>query len=833
MQTDPHLPASLRASELAQSGADDSPPGAAATPAALTPAQLYRPTDPTALDFQTTAELTPLDEPAGQQRALGAIQFGTQIRKTGFNLFVIGSAGSCMQDVVQSILRATHWDRPEPVDWVYVNNFEDARRPIAIQLPPGRAIELRDTMQEVVDDLKIALPALFESENYQARRSAIDEAFQEKQGEAFAKLGERAAAANLALLRTPMGFMIAPVRDGKVVPKDEFNAWPEAKRKAAQDTIESLQHELEQIVRHVPQWEKEHRDEIQKLDRQTALVAINQSINQAKARFSDISRVVDYLDAVHSDLNDNIPLFLAKTEGELEALVDAALGKTVDRYLVNVFVSQNAKDNTKGGSIPIVQEFHPTLTNLIGSIEYVSQSGVLVTNFRLVKAGAMHRANGGFLLLDARHLLSEPFSWPALKRMLRQRRIEDVTRFVGLTGTVSLEPDAIPLDLKVIIFGDRLYYLLSTYDPDVGEFFKVLADFEDDLDRTPETEATHARLIAALLAQEQLKPLERDGVALVLEHAARLADDSGRLTLLSDHLKDILAEADFWATEAKHPVVTRADVQRALDESVRRMSRIRDRGEDAILRDIALIDTTGTKAGQVNGLSVLELSGFRFGRPTRITCGVRPGSGKVVDIEREVELGGPIHSKGVLILSGFLAGRYALDTPMSLFASLVFEQSYAGVEGDSASSAELYALMSALADVPLRQDLAVTGSVNQRGEVQAIGGVNEKIEGFFDICKARRLTGAQGVLIPRSNIQHLMLRQNVVQACARDEFAIYPIGTIDEGIALLSGRPAGRRGPDGAYPADSINGLIESRLRLFARAQELARRSPLHEQDET
>ena len=420
--------------------------------------------------------------------------------------------------------------------------------------------------------------------------------------------------------------------------------------------------------------------------------------------------------------------------------------------------------------------------------------------------------------------------------MLRQReiRIEDVTRFVGLTSSVSLEPDAIPLDLKVIIFGDRLlYYLLSAYDPEIGEFFKILADFEDDLERTPESEATHARLIASLLAQEQLKPVDRDGVALVLEHAARLTDDSGKLTLLTDRLKDLLAEADFWASEAKHQIITRADVQRALDENVRRMSRIRDRAQEAILRDIALIDTIGRTIGQVNGLSVIELSGFRFGRATRITCRVRPGAGKVVDIEREVELGGPIHSKGVLILSGFLAGRYALDTPMSLFASLVFEQSYAGVEGDSASSAELYALMSALADLPVRQDLAVTGSVNQRGEVQAIGGVNEKIEGFFDICKARGLTGMQGVLIPRSNVQHLMLRRDVIDACADGTFGIYPIGSADEGIALLTGRAAGQRGTDGTYPADSVNGLIELRLRSFARAREQARRALSHEQDET
>jgi predicted ATP-dependent protease len=828
METDPHPSKALRAHEFPSSAA-----GAVLDlPAALAPSQLYRRADASVLNFKTTAELTPLDGLVGQRRALGALQFGTQIRKPGFNLFVIGSEGSRMQEVVESMLRRTRWDRPTPSDWVYVNNFEDSRRPIAIQLPPGRAVELRETMQEVIDDLKVALPALFESEDYQARRTAIDQEFQAKQGDAFAKLGEKAAAANLALLRTPMGFMIAPVRDGKVVPPDDFNAWPEADRKTAQATIENLQQELEQIVRQIPLWEKEHRDEIQKLDQQISLVAIDQNLDEAKRRFSDLARVTKYLEAVRADLIENIALFVEKPEGELRAIVGAALGRAIDRYHVNAFVSQTAQ----GGHVPIVHEFHPTLANLIGSIEYVSQHGFLVTNFSLIKAGAVHRANGGFLLLDARHLLSEPFSWSALKRMLRQREItiEDVTRFVGLTSTVSLEPDAIPLDLKVVIFGDRLlYHLLSAYDPELSEFFKVLADFEDDVDRTVESEATHARLIASLILQEQLKPLDCDGAALVLEHAARLADDSGKLTLLTDRLKDLLAEADFWATEAKHDTITRDDVQRALDENVMRMSRIRDRSRDAILREISLIDTTGSKTGQVNGLSVFELSGFRFGRPSRITCRVRPGTGKVVDIEREVELGGPLHSKGVLILSGFLAGRYAQDTPMSLFASLVFEQSYAGVEGDSASSAELYALMSALADVPLRQDLAVTGSVNQHGEVQAIGGVNEKIEGFFDVCVARGLSGTQGVLIPKSSVQHLMLREDVIDACAQGKFAVYPIVTIDEGIALLTGRAAGRRGADGAYPTDSINGLIESRLRSFARVLEQSRRALSHEQGET
>jgi lon-related putative ATP-dependent protease len=463
------------------------------------------------------------------------------------------------------------------------------------------------------------------------------------------------------------------------------------------------------------------------------------------------------------------------------------------------------------------------LSNLLGSIEYMSQHGVLVTNFRLIKAGAIHRANGGFVLLDARGLLTEPFSWAALKRALRQReiRIEDVSRFIGIASTVSLEPDPIPLDVKVVLFGDRLlYYLLAAFDPDVAEHFKVLADLEDDIDRTPATEAAHARLIAALARRHNLKPVDRAGTVLMIEHAARLADHANKLTLVVDQLDDVLAEADFWAGKGGRAVISRADVETAIDQRIRRSSRLRDRVEESILEEVALIDTSGTRVGQVNGLSVAELAGFRFGRPTRITCRVRPGTGKVVDIEREVALGGPIHSKGVLILSGFLAGRYALDTPMSLFASLVFEQSYGGVEGDSASSAELYSLLSALAELPLRQDLAVTGSVNQQGQVQAIGGVNEKIEGFFDICRKRGLTGSQGVLIPKANLQHLMLRRDVIEACSAGKFFVYPVASIDEGIELLTGWAAGERSGDGLYPAQSLNRLVEDRLRAFARIRQ-------------
>ena len=791
----------------------------------LPPDQLYRPADISKLSFATTADLQPIEGLIGQQRALDAINFGTRIDKPGFNLFVIGPHGARMQEAVKAVLREEARTRPSPSDWVYVNNFEDADKPIAIELPSGRARKFAAAMHELIDDLKVALPAVFQSEDYQTRRSAIDDTFQKKQGEAFSALRDKAGAKSVIIVRTPFGFALAPAENDQVVPPDQFHAWPEAKRKAIQDAIPALEKELERIVHQIPQWEKERRDEIRKLNRETAKFAVDQQINEAKADFADLPKINEHIEKVRADIIDNVASFIVKSDEEGAEPSDERPGKPFDRYEINVLVAQS--EDTPGA--PVIEELHPTLGNLIGHIDYISSRGVLITNFRLMKAGAMHRANGGYLLLDVRSLLTEPFSWTALKRAIRQGeiKIEDVSRFLGFTSTASLDPDPIPLKVKVVLFGDRLlYFLLVAYDPEIGQHFKVLADFENDIDRTPQSEELLARMIGTIARHDGLKPFDREAVGRTLEHAARLAEHAGKLSLLVEKLRDVLREADFWASDAKRGVVSRADVDKALNEGVQRASRIRDRIQESILQEIALIDTAGSSVGQINGLSVSELGGFSFGRPTRITCQVRPGSGKVVDIEREVELGGPIHSKGVLILSGFLAGRYAIDVPMSLYASLVFEQSYSGVEGDSASSAELCALMSALADVPLRQDLAVTGSVNQHGEIQAIGGVNEKIEGFFDICRARGLTGNQGVLIPRANVQHLMLRRDVLDACADGKFAIYPLTSIDEGIALLTGLAAGERASDGAYPMGSVNRLIEDRLRSFASIRKSFGRQP-------
>lgn len=792
-------------------------PADLALPAPLPAAQLYRKADLSALAFATSAELAPLPSLSEQPRAHAAIRFGIGIDHRGFNIFAVGAPGARLQQALKALLDDAAAGRPAPQDWVYVNNFTAAHRPAAIALPPGRAPALAAAMRQLVEDLRSALPAAFSAEDYQKRRAAAEQSIQARQEAAFAALNEKAAARNIVILRTPMGFAMAPTRDGKVVPPPEFNTWPQAEQEAVRAAIHEIEGELEQTLRAMPRLEKEQRDAVRALDRETARFAIAPLFDDLRAGFAGLPAVLAWFDAVQADVLDNVPLFRAAEEASDQGaeMLAMRLGGALDRYAVNVLVSQG----DHGAGAPVVEELHPTLGNLLGRIEYQQMQGALVTNFRLIKPGALHRANGGTILIDVRSLLTEPFSWTALKRALLRREIviEDVARFVGLTTTVSLEPDPIPLEIKVVLFGDRiLYYLLAAYDPEFAQHFKVLADFDDETDRTPESEAMLARMIGAIATAEKLRPLDREAVARAVEHAARLAEDSRKLTLLAERLHDLLAETDHWAGAAGREVATRADVEQAIAQQLYRSARVRERSREMILRDIALIDTSGESVGQINGLSVISLGEFAFGRPSRITCRARPGAGRILDIEREVELGGPLHSKGVLILSGFLAGRYALGGPISLSASLVFEQSYGGVDGDSASSTELYALLSAISGLKLRQDLAVTGSVNQHGQVQAIGGVNDKIEGFFDICAARGLTGSQGVLIPAANVQHLMLRADIVEACAAGRFAIYPIRTIDEGIALLTGRPAGERDAAGNYPPGSVNALVEAALVRFA-----------------
>jgi len=546
-------------------------------------------------------------------------------------------------------------------------------------------------------------------------------------------------------------------------------------------------------------------------------------MDELRKVYASVPGVVDHMNAMEQDVLEHVEDFRTPEESAPAVTSETPwpplpLGQLLfRRYQVNVVV-----DNRDAHGAPVVYEDHPMMHNLMGRIEHLAQMGALLTDFTLMKAGGLHRANGGYLMLDAHKVLLQPFAWEELKRALRSReiRIESLGQMLGLVSTVSLEPEPIPLDLKVVLLGDRLlYYLLSQFDPEFGELFKVAADFEDRMDRTPENDLRYARLIGMLARQEGLRPFDRGAVARVIEQSARLVGDGTKLSTHTQSLADLLREADYWAGQADHSVVSAADVQRAIEAQIRRADRVRERVQEEIRRGTLLIDTQGARVGQVNGLSVIALGQFAFARPNRITARVRLGRGEVVDIEREVTLGGPIHSKGVLILAGFLGARYAADRPLSLSASLVFEQSYSTVEGDSASSAELYALLSALAEVPIQQSFAVTGSVNQHGEIQAIGGVNEKIEGFFDVCRAHGLTGAQGVLIPAANVPHLMLRQDVVEAVAAGLFQVYPVETIDQGIELLTGVPAGQRDGAGTFPEGSLNQRVEARLRDLAEKQ--------------
>jgi lon-related putative ATP-dependent protease len=787
----------------------------------LEPAELYRRCDPTQFTFETTAELEDLAEVIGQPRAVEAVRFGVGIRRDGFNLFVLGPEGTGKYDVVHHYLERQAATQPPPADWCYVNNFQEPRKPRSLRLPAGGGVKLRRDMEHLIEELRTAIPLTFESENYRTRRQEIEEEFRERQESGLASIQRQAQERGLALIRTPMGLAFAPMRGGQVISPEDFQKLPPEEQERTQANVSALQEELQKSLSQMPQWDRERRAKVKDLDQEVAIYAVGHLIEELRRKYTDLPAVLDYLDRVQQDVMENLDEFRRAAEAQEAPAALPADGAprpplmptgTVffRRYQVNVLVDYSG---TSGA--PVIYEDHPTVQNLIGRIEHMSQMGALITDFTLIKAGALHRANGGYLILEARQVLLQPFAWEELKSALSsgELRVDILGQTLSPISTVSLEPEPIPLDVKVVLLGERLlYYTLSQLDPDFAELFKVAADFEDQMDRTSETHLLYARMIATKVRQEGLRAFDRQAVARVIEQSARLAGDAERLTTHVQSIADLLREADYWAGEAQHGVVTAADVQRAIDAQIYRSDRVRERTQEEIQRGTILIDSRGATVGQVNGLSVLTFGQFAFGRPSRITARVRLGRGEVVAIDREVALGGPIHSKGVLILSAYLGARYAQDRPLSLAASLVFEQSYSGVEGDSASSAELYALLSALADLPIKQSLAVTGSVNQYGQVQVIGGVNEKIEGFFDICRAQGLTGEQGVLIPISNVKHLMLRHDIVEAAAAGRFHVYPVATIDEGIELLTGVPAGERNEHGEFPPGSVNQRVEAHL---------------------
>ncbi|HXP30883.1 MAG TPA: ATP-binding protein [Stellaceae bacterium] len=785
----------------------------------LPAAVLRRCCDEATLGFRTTEEIPDLPGLVGQERALAAIRFGIGIRRKGFNLFAFGPSGAGKHTLVRELLERQAASEPAPDDWCYVNNFSDPHCPRALRLPTGRAVPFRDAMKRLASELRVALPAAFEREDYRSRREVIDQQFKHRHEEAFGALQRKAEAKSVALIRTPMGLALAPMHEGEVIAPDVFQRKPAAERERIRADIEALQSELEATVRRIPEWERELRDAVRQLNRDTTAVVVGHLLHEARDAFADLVEVIGYLGEVERDILEHSEDLIAAGrpegapgQGTEAPSVDLPL---LRRYQVNVIVEHSG---SKGA--PIVFEDNPTHQNLVGRIEHLARFGALVTDFNLIVPGALHEANGGYLVVDAQRLLMANYGWESLKRVLRADEIRTVSleQLLSLASTVSLEPQPIPLDVKVVLVGSPfLYYMLSEIDPDFPELFKVAAEFDDRIDRTPASLELYARLLAAAARRQKLRPLERSAVARIIDEATRLSGDASKLTAQIRSVLDLLQEADHLATDAGKTVIGGAEIEAAIEARRRRSDRIYRRLQEEIARNTLRIESDGACIGQVNGLSVITLGGTSFGHPSRITAQVRLGKGELIDIEREVSLGGPIHSKGVLILAGFLGGRFGRSGPLSLAASLVFEQSYGAVEGDSASAAELFALLSALAEAPIRQSLAVTGSVDQLGRIQAIGGANEKIEGFFDVCASRGLTGEQGVLIPASNVQHLMLRQEVAEAVAASRFRIVPIDMIDRGIELLTGIPAGVADASGNYPQGTINHRVTVRLARFAK----------------
>lgn len=779
-------------------------------------ADLRRATNPASLNFLSTDELEPLYGLLGQERGLDAVALGLNLRADRFNIFAVGPLGSGKLTTLEDKLSQVTPNWPEPSDWVYVNNFRQPHKPVAIEMKPGEGPRFAAMMVEVVDELRVGLPALFDSEEYLSRRRIIDLSFESDQEDAIDNLVDLALTKDIQIVRTASGFTMLPLEKGEIVEPDEFAAKPLSERRIVEAKIKDLERQLSDIMERLPQQQKERAEKLQTLNVDMAQKAVKASISTVRHSFGGIQAVSDYLDDLETDLVRHVGLF---TGEEIANVLVKGYASSEDdprfrRYMVNALVTSAGWPRGETGA-PVIKEMNPTLSQLVGAVETLSELGTVNTDFTMIKAGALHQANGGVLLLDAQKLLQNAHAWEGLKRALLAKciRIESPADDGDVSRPISLQPQSIPLNVKVVLLGDReLYHKLKEHDPEFSQLFKIQAEFDAQVARTTESELAYARLIAAVLRRKKLKAMDAVGAARLIEQSAREAGDAEKLEINFITLQDIVEEADYWARDAGRKTIAHEDVLKTLKQRIERASHIRDKLSEAVLRDLHMVSTDGEAVGQINGLSVVTIGDSSFGRTNRITARARIGAGRVVDIEREVELGGPLHSKGVMILWGYLAGTYAQSVPLSLSASLVFEQSYHGVDGDSASAAELFALLSALAAAPIRQGLAVTGSVNQLGQMQAIGGVNEKIEGFYDICKARGLTGEQGVIIPYANRVNLMLREDVVAACGRGKFHVYPVSDVDEAMEYLTGLAAGKKGRRGTFPRGSLNRRVEDRL---------------------
>lgn len=773
--------------------------------------------DPNVFTFKTTEEVPTLQEIIGQDRALKSIEFGLGITNHNYNIYVLGDSGTGKSTTVKGIVDKKAKEEPVPDDWCYVYNFAEPDSPMAITLPPGKGFLLVAEMDELLEILKRDIPKVFESKDYEKHRDEIFEAQQERTRSIFMRLEQRAAEKGFVLKKSVSGLALAPAKDGKALSQEEFGKLPPEKKKATEEDMRILQEKLSDAIREARVVEKETKGRIVSLDREVVQYVVNPLINEILDKFKKFPTVVDYVKSVQEDILVNIDDFRPKEEMPL-ALGPLRLQQrepTFERYRVNLIV--NNKD-TAGA--PVIFETNPTYYNLFGRIEYRVQFGVATTDFTMIKGGSVHKANGGYLIINALDMMRNIFVYDSIKRMIKNRevRIEDVWEQYRLLSTSTLKPSPVPINLKLIIIGEPfIYYLLYNLDTEYRKLFKVKSDFDAVMPRSVDNMQKYAYFISTRCKEEDLMCFEKSGVTRVVEYGVRLAGDREKLSARFNDIENLIVEAGYWAKVEGASLVSAVHVERAINEKIFRNSKIEDKLRDYITEDTIMVDTDGAVVGQVNGIAVLDPGDYAFGKPSRVTARSYMGDFGIANIEREVKMSGKIHNKGLMILTSFLGERFAQSFPLTLSATVCFEQLYDEIEGDSATCTEVYALLSSLSGAPIDQGLAVTGSMNQRGEVQPIGGVNEKIEGFFGVCKAKGFTGRQGVIIPKRNVRNLMLRQEVVDAVRDGKFSIYPIEFVDEGLEILTGKPAGEKGPDGNFPAGTVNHLAAQRLLTLAK----------------
>ncbi len=782
--------------------------------------ELYSSCDPEIFSFATTDDLPDGKETIGQERALNALDFGLGLVSTGFNIYVLGAYGTGKLTTVKSFLSRKAMNEPVPQDWCYVYNFSDPDAPVAISMNPGEAVIVQKNMEELIKILKAEIPKVFESKEYEKQRNKVIEESQKKQKDTFASLEQEAQDKGFSLRKTVSGLIITPVKKtGEPLTEEDYEALDENTRAKIDEIGKTLQEKLNDVVRSIRDTEKMVKEALKKLEKEAALAAVGHLIEELKNKFKDYEKITRYLDGVKEDILEHLDDFKVQEEQQPSQMPFMRLPKaepTFTRYTVNVLV--NNKD-CKGA--PCVFENNPTYYNLFGRVEHKIQYGIALTDFSMIKAGSLHKANGGYIVMNALDLLRNIFAYDALKRAIRNRELktEDVWEQYRMISTTTLKPEAIPFDVKVILIGNpHLYYLLYNLDEEYKELFKVKADFDIRMDRTEKNIHEYALFISTVCKEEKLLPFDKHGVAKVVELGSRLAEYQNKLSLRFSDLADVLREASYWASKDSSAVVDAAHVQKAIDERILRTNRIEERLREMIVEGTIIVDTTGEKAGQVNGLAILDFGDYRFGKPSRITARTYTGKAGIVNIERETKMSGKIHEKAILIITHYLGSTYATKKPISLSASIAFEQLYEMVEGDSATCAELYALLSSIAGVPLKQSIAVTGSMDQNGEVQPVGAVNEKIEGFFDLCVLNGLEGNQGVIIPSRNIKNLMLKKDVVEAVKENKFFIYPIERVEEGLEIMTGMQAGELKDDGTYPENTLNYLVVKRLTEISEA---------------